>query len=95
MSAAPAHVSRVSPSSSSTRASSRRTWGGGDAVVPFEIAEVWRAAGGAILFGDRFSKAAQGEASRLAGLFDDRSSAWGHAYDLSISCESIDLQTIS
>jgi hypothetical protein len=37
---------------------------------------------------------AQGEPPCLAGLFDDLSEAWGHAHDLSVSFEAIDLQTI-
>jgi hypothetical protein len=63
-------------------------------MVDLDVEQVLRADRRAVLLGDLIRKATQGPAAGLAGLFDDLSEACGHAHDLSISFEVIDLQTI-
>jgi hypothetical protein len=68
--------------------------GSWDAMVDLDVEQVLWADRHGVFLGDLVSETAQGQPPRLAGLFDDLSEAWGHAHDLSISFEVIDLQTI-
>jgi hypothetical protein len=62
--------------------------------VDLDVKQVLRADRRGVFLGDLVSETAQGQPPRLAGLFDDLSSAWGHAHDLSISFEVIGLHII-
>jgi hypothetical protein len=63
-------------------------------MVDLDVKEVLWADRRSVFLQDLLGETAQGQPPRLAGLFDDLSEAWGHAHDLSISFEVIDLQTI-